>query len=692
MSKRFLVAVLVFVLPLAVFAGVKNRGGYTEELLSSNYQEVSFEISLGGLKMQSVRANDFEFTRLFVQGAGVVGPVGTPELPVIRKLVWVPEGASISLEVETPKESALDLASAGFSDLVYPIQPPRPKIEGVEPGFAFDPSAYEVDEYLYSDGVKIVDQGYLRGRRFVTVEIRPLAYNPQQGTLVVRDRVVVRLKLHGADPAATDEMLDRYDNYYHWLLARSVFINPDGFGSKQFVTIPQTPIGFLVIAAPEYIDDENLNNYLTWRRQMGYHVTLLSTDETTGDANNIKGWIQGAYESWDVPPTFVLLVGDTDRIGYFDNRAPSDLYFATVVGEDYFPDIFVGRFSVSDSVDLQNMVNKLMAHEHILWTTGDEWILKAAFMASTDNYEISEGTHEYVINNFLAPAGYFCDRFYTHTYHAKTAQVIAALNEGRGLAIYSGHGSEHSWADGPPLDEDDVEALVNPVYPLVCSFACLTGSYEVGECFGETWVRTTNGAVAFWGSSVTSYWDEDDILEKEQFEGFFANPAGVNLTWIEGNFQYGKIGVYEFWGDTDTVERYFEMYNCLGDPSLDIWTAIPVTLAPDVPAAVDPAQPLVVNVGVERALVGVTSGDAVLGSAYTDASGVASIQLDPNLPDGTELLVTVTGHNLRPFQATSFVGESPADDDDDDSGDDDGSGGRGDDKSGGDGEGCGCDF
>ncbi|HDH96950.1 MAG TPA: hypothetical protein ENF73_04390 [Proteobacteria bacterium] len=687
MLKRFAMFVFLFVFPFVALAG-SSFGGYTETLLNSSYSEVSFEIGVRSFDMQSVHAGGMEFTRLLLDGAGVVGEVGTPELPAIRELVWIPEGATVSLEVETPEKDVLKLDQAGYPELVYPVQPPRLKVEGVDPEFAFDASAYQLDEYLYLDCARIVDSGYLRGRRFVTVEVRPLAYNPRRGTLIVRSRIVVRLKLRGADPQATEARIERYDDYYHWLLARSVFINPDGFDSKQSVGIPQTPIGFLVIAPPEYAGDENLNAYLSWRRQMGYQVTVLSTDETTSDAANIRGWITAAYQGWDVPPTFVLLVGDTNSIGYFDNQAPSDLYFAAIDGEDYFPDIFVGRLPVRSGSDLQNMINKITVHERVLWSVGDDWITKAAFMASTDNYQISEGTHEFVINTFLEPAGYVCDRLYSRTFHAKTWQVIAALNEGRSLAIYSGHGSEHGWVDGPPLDDSDVRSLVNPVYPLVCSFACLTGAYDVAECFGETWVRTANGAVAFWGSSVPSYWDEDDILERKQFEGFFANPAGVNLTWIEGMFQYGKIGVYEHWGNTETVQRYFEMYNCLGDPSLDIWTAAPVSLVPDVPSAVEPAAPLVVSVGIERALVGVTSGGGVLGSAFTDSTGVATIPL-PELPDGTELLVTVTGHNLMPYQGTTVVGSEPADDDTSDGG---GSRER-DGESDGDGLlGCGCSF
>lgn len=683
MIRKLFLALLLIMLPLITFSGADDSLGYTKKLIRSDYQEVSFEIDLERVDMQLIEKNGQQFTRLAIDGAGVIGEFGFAQLPAIRELVWIPEGANVSLEVDFPKVSSINLSALGYSRLVYPAQPPRPKMEGATVEFVFNSSAYEADEYLYIEPVRIIDEGYLRSRRFVTVEIRPVAYNPSQGNLMVRERIVITLKFKGADSVATNDMLERYDNYYHWSFSRSAFINPDGFGSKQSVTIPTIPIGFLAIVPPDFLADETFNVYKSWLGKKGYYVTVLSTADTTGDEDNIKGWIAAAYETWDIPPTFVLLVGDTNSIGYFDNYAPTDLYFGTVAGSDYFPDIFVGRMSVTNATQLQNILNKLISYEQVLWAVGDAWIPKASFLASSDNFNITEGTHNFVIDTYLTPLGYWSDKFYSHQ-GAQPQWVIDAINEGRSLVIYSGHGSEDSWVDGPVINANQVRNLYNPVYPLVCSFACLTGSYEITECFGETWIRTTNGAVVFWGSSVPSYWDEDDILERKQFEGFFANPSGVNLTWVEGMFQYGKLGVYQQWGNAENVQMYFEMYNCFGDPSADIWTAPPIPISVEIPQNIDPAELLVINVGIANLLVGVTSRDAVLASAFTDATGVAQIQLDPNLSKGTELLFTVTGHNIKPFFASSTVGDGSDDDDDDDSSDDD------DDRDGGGAEGCGC--
>jgi hypothetical protein len=88
-----------------------------------------------------------------------------------------------------------------------------------------------------------------------------------------------------------------------------------------------------------------------------------------------------------------------------------------------------------------------------------EYLVRAVFMASQDNYPVSEGTHNYVIDNYMTPNGFTSDKLYCHTYNATTQQVRDSFNDGRIFGIYSGHGGTYSWADGPPFSQSDVEAL-----------------------------------------------------------------------------------------------------------------------------------------------------------------------------------------------------------------------------------------
>ena len=110
-------------------------------------------------------------------------------------------------------------------------------------------------------------------------------------------------------------------------------------------------------------------------------------------------------------------------------------------------------------------------------------------MASTDNYTVTEGTHNYCISTHMDTNDITSLKLYTQTYSATSQQVRDAFNAGQLWGVYSGHGGTYSWADGPPFYESDVNNLTNEgMYPLVLSFACVTGTYTVDDCFTEIWM------------------------------------------------------------------------------------------------------------------------------------------------------------------------------------------------------------
>ena len=104
---------------------------------------------------------------------------------------------------------------------------------------------------------------------------------------------------------------------------------------------------------------------------------------------------------------------------------------------DWLPDMWVGRFSCVAGSQVTNLVDNTVDYERFNLTSGTAWIKKAVFMASEDNYTVSEGTHNYVIREYLDDAGYYSQRLFCHTYNATTAQVTAAFNDARSLGIYA---------------------------------------------------------------------------------------------------------------------------------------------------------------------------------------------------------------------------------------------------------------
>ncbi|MCD4706374.1 MAG: T9SS type A sorting domain-containing protein, partial [Candidatus Sabulitectum sp.] len=171
---------------------------------------------------------------------------------------------------------------------------------------------------------------------------------------------------------------------------------------------------------------------------------------------------------------------------------------------------------------------------------------------------------------------------------------------------FSGHGSSTSWGD-MSFSQTYFNQLTNDgMFPGVLSHACNTGQFSVGTCWAETWTRTAGrGGLWFWGSWDSSYWDEDDIQQKGEYQAFL----GEDVYWPKGFLNQGLMAVFEYYSGGGRTKYYYESYNLFGDPSvtMKIW---PMTGIEDS------------HSGVVNSPISVTVPNPAYGSAPVTLTGV----------------------------------------------------------------------
>jgi hypothetical protein len=629
-------------------------------LIADGPDEVVLEFEFAGFSLSSTETENGNFTMLDIPGCGRVVTPGKASLPIFRRAIEIPQGANPQIEIMEIETASYDLGKMGYDTRVFPAQEPVEKIRGARESarFVMSQEFYASSNSYPAQAVRIESVGQMRGHRFAMVEIAPVRYLPVRGAIDVTHRLRIRLSTPEADHAATRATIDRYASPSFEAAASKALLDY----RAPAKAVPTWPIGYLIISDPDFVSE--MQPLADWKQSKGYEATLTSTADIPGGATTtaIKNYIKDAWDNWAVPPSYVLLVGDVadipNWVGTETNNPATDLYYATMTDLDYIPDLGVGRFSVVTPAQAGNLVERTVEYERQLFS-GTDWIKKAVFMASTDNYDITEGTHNYVISNYLDPAGYTSEKLYTYTYSATTQEVRDAFNDGRCLGIFSGHGATTYWDDGPSFYASDVQGLTNlDMYPFVQSYACITGAYDYGECFSETWIRQPDkAALVFWASSVTSYWDEDDVLEKGVFKGLFDD----GLTWISGMTDQGKWYTYEHYSGGGSSKRYYEMYNTMGDPSLQVWTDTPVAMTA-THTGVCPLGSGTYSVHVEDsggdladALVCLNMPGEVYENGYTNASGDITLTLDPPPTIVGEMDLTVTSHNHTPLTETIQV-------------------------------------
>jgi hypothetical protein len=566
-------------------------------LVSADTWIIEVQATLPGAWFEEIKADGQTYTRLLGDGYGHPAVVGRPDLPVLRGDIEIPFGAEVTVEVVGANFSEHSLADLGIQS-IYPLQPPVPKVEGARENqpFAIDSDFYDDGASYPATPLALADSYVVRGHRVQTVEVWPVTYDPTAGTVRLYSQISFRLNLTGSDLELTESLAERYASpAFESRLARQVLNYNQGQPERQF---GESGGGYLIIVGDAYYDA--IQPFAMLKESRGFEVTTTRVSDIPGGGSNsaIKAYIQEAYDTWPTPPSYVLLVGDTNTIPGWDSVSASevtDLYYATMDGSaDWHPDIGRGRFPVRSAAQTTTMVDKYLTYAG--FTGAEPWLKKAAFIASCDDYQTAEGTHNYVIDSYTRPNGYTGifpnnpepggDKIYCVTYGGSSTNITNGANDGRWAIIYSGHGSTGGWGDGAvSYSQADVNNLNDyGFYPFVGSHACQTGNYAVAEAYCETWVlQEGKGALVFWGSSDYSYWDEDDWLERGMFDELFAEvKAHADVTDMT---YFGLAHVEEM--SPGMARYYWETYNVMGDPAVKIF------IEPDMPTftlSVDPAQ------------------------------------------------------------------------------------------------------
>jgi len=244
------------------------------------------------------------------------------------------------------------------------------------------------------------------------------------------------------------------------------------------------------------------------------NVSTLGNDYTT-----IKNYIQNLYDTEDL--AFILIVGDAPQVVPFENY--KDPLYACLEGGDFYPDAYIGRFSAETGTHVETQVNRVLYYESDPLISGD-WMHKGTGVASSQGSGTGyNGWADYVMmdhirDSLLAWNYTSVDQIYDPS--ASASDVANAINNGRSLLNYCGHGSTTSWGT-TGFSVSNINALTNDnMYPTVICVACLNGNFVSSTCFAEAWARATNnsnglptGSIGVYASVISQDWVPPMIAE-----------------------------------------------------------------------------------------------------------------------------------------------------------------------------------
>jgi len=694
----------------------------TDERIADSFKlteknEIIISYEMQDLMQMQVTTEQGIFTRLEIPGSGFLGELGKPQLPCINNLYAVPT-TEVSLEIVEA-----NIAESRNVGKVYPAQKPQIDCDtGENAEFIIDESFYDLDINYPNNLAEIILDGKIRDIPFIRIGFYPVQYNPSEEIVTIYNKITIKITFE-------ETLLPMESDFKHspfWSYYENVFTNWDEFlenteiiSSHSGGKLEESGCEYLIITHPTFATlAQELEE---WKNKRGIITKIVDTTETGDVAEDIMQYIQNAYDTWDPAPSYVLLVGDAEYVPtnylyihpYNETYTASDMWYATVSGSDYYPDIFIGRLPVDTTEQANIIVQKIIDYEKTpptdsqFYSTGAVAAYFQDIQDPPNSYKDGYEDRRFVktseeIRDFLLTQGYDVERIYctkpdvnptnyNDGYYANGEplppellrpgfawdgdhnDITNAINQGSIIVNHRDHGGIHVWGD-PYYNISHINSLSNGnLLPIVFSINCQTGWFDDEECFSEAFIRKNNGgAVGIVGASRVSYSGLNDFLCRGFYDAiwpdFDLDIGGTLPLYNMGQvLNYGKSYMADTWSNPGAYERVtFEMFHWFGDPTMEIWTDIPQNLVVDHPSEIDDSNAVTVTVydsyenPIEGALVCISHENNIYGRGLTDSNGVAIFDVnvstsDMTLPIVEDAAIVVTKHDYIPYESTISV-------------------------------------
>lgn len=650
-------------------------------LIEQDRQGITVSLEIGKLMFTQVQTKGGSFVLLSADGLTRSHEVGEPNLPMANRLIAVPFGCELEATVIDYEIEEIDLSGIGITDPIIPVQPTLFKSLDPEAApFRINRELYEREGFYSLPVVRATPMGTMRSLRLALVSLSPIEYNPTENMIRVLKRLDVSISYINPDWETTETIYrESYSPFFEPVYERVLNYDQSMFCSRD--DLVEYPVKYVIVS--DWIFQFTLQPFIEWKTKKGFEVITAYTNEIGTSFESIKTYLSDLYNSSPgAKPSFVLFVGDVDRIpSWTSGFHCTDLRLCEFT-DDFFPEVYYGRFSADLGSHLIPQISKTLEYEkyempdpsylgNVTMIAGvDEW-----YASTYGNGQINYGTNLYfnvlhgiLSNTWLYPAS---------ADSSVSDAMIQTVNDGIGLINYTAHCS-HDGFGNPVFNIDDINGLTNEhMYLLSIGNCCQSNDFSNPDnpCFGEEWLRAENkGGIGYIGASDGTAWDEDYwwsvgygpiVAEGATYEetglgaydGVFhehGEPESDHYVVNDAIIYCGNLAVTE--SGSYEQEYYWEIYHLMGDPSVLTYIGLPIVNTVQHADTVVMAKTVLTVAADPGSYVGVTMSGALCGAGYIDTSGYADINVSLG-SEGTAEIV-VTAQNRIPYFSTVHVIES----------------------------------
>ncbi len=639
----------VLLLVLALIAGItlqaqeyrfnNNPDGFS--ISNHNKNQLTLKHNVGSVTIESADRDGLEGQFITLTGIHVANEAGAPNLPSGSTFVAVPNGAKVSIKMVSSQTKTIPNV-----DL---IPAPQPQLDNDN-----STAVYEKDMSIYSRNALYPATPYqvsevmtVRGIQMVEVGVMPFQYNPVTKELLVYNEMELQLNVEGGNGTLGDP---RYRTPGWDQVLQDILLNRDdlpkvdyGERLRKHYENRETGCEYMIIT-PDNEDFVSLADSIKkFRTEQGVPTEIFTVSDCGGnDCMAIRDFIRNAYNTWDMPPASVLILGDHNTDGTqgvvsytLDNHPGGDSYNPyisdhayAIMGNEPMPNLIVGRITGRDYEEMYHMIKKDLDYErqpptdpyfydHPVTAMGfqlERWFqLCSEVVNGFWEYELGKhpvrqnaiyqgtpgsrwSTYEYTnsVLDYFGPSGCgYIPQTMSHLtdWSATGNSVNDCINNGAFLIQHRDHGAEELWGE-PGYGIGYIKKLTNKNLTYVMSNNCLTGRFNYGGtnndgCFTEVFHRHQHGALGLIAATQVSYSFVNDVYVWGVYDNMWPDFLPTYGTQHKTNFvrpAFGNAAGKYFlrqssWTDEYWKEITYYLFHQHGDAYMTLYTEMPKELS-----------------------------------------------------------------------------------------------------------------
>jgi hypothetical protein len=648
-------AIVIFILALFVslsadWVEVSGQTDLFEVNSSRTLDETTINFQLDGYEAKLINQDGVDYTQISYKRESEIIDEGMPDLPRFTRIIAIPNNGDVEIVVN-------DYKSKKISDVVvYPRQALQSESSEPDRSFKIKQEYYHNGDIFPASIANVGTPAIFRDYRIVFVTLNPFRYNPKTKELEIISEMNVTVRTIGSNGENQKITKRKISRSFQKLYEASI-INYNAISNDRDEDF-QTPC-YLFITHNNTDLVDALDELVAWKHRKGFEVHVATTEDTGTSNNSIKEYIQNAYDTWENPPEYVVLIGDVGGSynipTFIENwsgyNGAGDQPYALMEGNDILADLSLGRLSIDNLGHFLTIKNKILMYEQAPYMDSD-WFECAVMVGDPSSSGAScIDTKQDIADRIMqANPNFEISEVYNGNW---SNGMINGINSGVSYANYRG------WIGMSGFDVNDIESLNNgPQLPFATILTCDTGTFNAsnGEARSEVFLRagTTSipkGAIGAIGVATSgTHTCFNNCVDAGIYYAIFSE----NISRMGDSVVRAKLHLYNSYPDNpaNKVDIFSYWNNLMGDPGLELWTSIPEELIVTYDNSISLGTNLIEVVvedndgtPLENAWVCVLQNDDVIfESAMTDAAGKVYLPVIDGEEGIIQLTVTANGY------------------------------------------------